>query len=232
MKTIGMIGGMSWLSTVEYYSYINQYIANKLGGLHSAQIILSSIDFYKIEGLQKSSQWEKAGEYILSEAQKLEKIGVDFVVICSVTGNECVDRIQPYIQIPILHIADSFGKYIHMRGIQNVALLGTIYTMEKKYIKRKLEQYQLNVVIPESKDRTRINNIIYYELCLGIKKQEAKQDVIAIIERLVHEHQVQAVILGCTELPLLLQSNDIAIPLLNSTKIHATFAAEKALETL
>lgn len=229
MKTIGIIGGMSWESTTPYYEIINTYVKNKLGGLHSAKIILSSIDFYELEPLQRNHEWEEAAKIILLEAIRLQNSGADFIVICSNTGNECVSRIQKKLNIPILHIATPLGNKIKKLGYKKVALLGTIYTMEMDYISSILEKkYGLKVVVPEKDDRSTINEIIYKELCLGIFSESSKIKYLKIVNKLISQN-IDAVIFGCTEIGLLLKQNDLSIPVLDTTILHAEAAAETAL---
>lgn len=230
MKRIGIIGGMSWESTTPYYEIINSYIKTKLGGLHSAKIILSSIDFAELEPLQRNGEWAQAGQLILAEAVRLQNSGADFIIICSNTGNECVNRIQADLSIPILHIATPLGNKITELGYKKVALLGTIYTMEMDYISNILEKkYSLNVVVPEKMDRITINEVIYKELCVGVFSKSSKKKYINIINKLASQN-IDAVIFGCTEIGLLLKQNDISIPILDTTMLHAEAAAENSLQ--
>lgn len=229
MKRIGIIGGMSWESTTPYYEIINSYVKNKLGGLHSAKIILSSIDFAELEPLQRNGEWDKAGQLILAEAIRLKNSGADFIIICSNTGNECVNRVQENLSIPILHITTPLGNKIIELGYKKVALLGTIYTMEKDYVTGILKnKYNLKIVIPDKKDRVTINEIIYKELCVGIFSDSSKKKYIDIISKLASQN-IEAVIFGCTEIGLLVKQNDISIPILDTTVLHAEAAAEFSL---
>lgn len=231
MKTIGLIGGMSWESTIPYYQIINNYIKNELGGLHSAKILVSSIDFYYLEKLQRSQQWVKAGNLILKEAVRLQNAGSDFLVICSNTGNECTKRIAVNLKIPILHIAEATGQEVKNNGYKKVGLLGTIYTMEKEYMKSILtKSYGLDIVVPQKQDRKIINNVIYQELCQGVMLPKSREEYIRIIEKMKKEHNIEAIILGCTEISLLINQKDVQIPLFDTTKIHALAAAKYALK--
>jgi aspartate racemase len=229
LKTIGLIGGMSWESTTPYYEIINEYIMKKLGELHSAKILLSSIDFYELEKLQRNKKWVEAGSLILSEALLLQNAGCDFLIICSNTGNECVSRIQKDLRIPIIHIADTLGEEIVNRKIKKVGLLGTIYTMEGDFISERLKNtFETEVLIPDKEDRVAINKIIYKELCKGVIKKTSKNKYVDIINKLVKK-KVDAIVLGCTEIHLLIKPKDVSIPLLDTTEIHALYAAKKSL---
>ncbi len=225
MKTIGLIGGMSWESTIPYYKVINEVVKQKLGGLHSAKIILYSVNFDEIVRYELSDEWDKCAEIVGDAAKRLELAGADFVFICCNTMHEVVSQIQKKINIPIIHIVDPTVDELEKANISNVALLGTRYTMTRDFYKSKLVQRGFNVIVPSEDDIEILNNIIFNELCLGVIKGESKLKCKRIIEGLGAE----GVILGCTELGMLVKKEDISIPLFDTTIIHATKAAEMAL---
>lgn len=229
MKTIGLIGGMSWESTVTYYQIINDTIKEKLGGLHSAKIIMYSVDFSEIEECQAKGDWDKSAEILGKAAEILENGGADFIVICTNTMHKVAPQIQKRIKIPILHIADATAEALIKVGIKKVALLGTKYTMTQDFYKERLISNGLSVIIPNDKDVERVNNIIYNELCLGIVSNDSRQVYSSIIEQL-KSNGAEGVILGCTEIGLLIQQKDSVLPVFDTTKIHAQKAALKAIE--
>ncbi|OCG21593.1 aspartate racemase [Gilliamella sp. wkB108] len=224
MKTIGLIGGMSWESTVTYYQVINQIVAKSLGGLHSAKSILYSVDFQEIESCQANNQWDKSATILIDAAKRLALAGADFIVICTNTMHKVADQIQKAITIPIIHIADVTAKHLLNQNIKSVALLGTKYTMEQDFYKSKLIDKGLNVIIPDEQDRIVINNIIYDELCRGVIKSSSKQAYLTIIEKLVKQG-AEGVILGCTEIGLLITQQDCSIPFFDTAFLHAQEAA-------
>lgn len=228
MKTMGLIGGMSWESTTEYYKVINQTVKKELGGLHSAKCLMYSVDFQEIEECQSNGNWNKSGEILAQAAIALEKAGADFIVICTNTMHKVIDLVKQSIHIPILHIADVTAQALLEDGIGTIALLGTKYTMEQNFYKQRLIANHINVIIPEENDRTMINNIIYDELCLGQIKPESKQQFLSIIDKMNQKH-AQAIILGCTEIGLLVKQSDTDIPLYDTSYIHAHSAAMYAL---
>lgn len=228
MKTMGLIGGMSWESTTEYYKVINQTVKKELGGLHSAKCLMYSVDFQEIEECQSNGNWNKSGEILAKAALALEKAGADFIVICTNTMHKVIDLVKKSIHIPILHIADVTAQALLEDGIDTIALLGTKYTMEQNFYKQRLIANHINVIIPEENDRTLINNIIYDELCLGQIKPESKQHFLSIIDKMNQKH-AQAIILGCTEIGLLVKQSDTDIPLYDTSYIHAHSAAMYAL---
>lgn len=229
MKTIGLIGGMSWESTVTYYQIINETVRDGLGGLHSAKILLYSVDFAEIEECQAKEEWERSGEILADAAMRLESAGADFIVICTNTMHKVVSQIQAKIRIPIVHIADATAEALLQAGITKTALLGTKYTMTQDFYKDRLVQKGIAVVIPNEKEIEKVNDVIYNELCLGIVSDESREDYIRVIERL-KEEGAQAVILGCTEIGLLISQSDSVLPVFDTTQIHAKAAAEKARE--
>lgn len=224
MKTIGLIGGMSWESTVTYYQIINETVKKELGGLHSSRCILYSVDFDEIEKCQSCGDWDKSGDILGQAARSLEKAGSDFIVICTNTMHKVAPRIQSYISIPLLHIADVTTECLKDRGIKTVALLGTRYTMEQDFYKERLVQSGLQVLIPEEPQREMINRVIFDELCLGTISPESRAGFLAIIRGL-GQKGAEGVILGCTEIGLLIRQEDTDIPLFDTTVIHARKAA-------
>jgi len=225
MKTIGIIGGMSWESSDIYYQIINREVRNRLGGIHSAKIIMYSVDFYELEELQRSGQWDKATKMILKSAMCLDIIGANFIVICSVTGHEGVEKIEKNINAPILHIADAVNKKII--GLKKIGLLGTIYTMEKDYFKKRINA---EVIVPDKRDRIFISNVIYNEISQGKIFVNSRNRYIEIINKL-KLRGAEGIILGCTEIPLLIKQSDVDIPVFSSTEIHAKEAVNYALRT-
>ncbi|WP_339235456.1 aspartate/glutamate racemase family protein [Bacillus sp. FSL K6-1012] len=228
MKTIGLIGGMSWESSAEYYRIINEEIKKKLGGLHSAKCLLYSVDFKEIEHYQSLGAWDKAGEALGEVAKSLEKAGADFIVICTNTMHKVLGYIQEMITIPILHIADATAEQIIRQDIRSVGLLGTKYTMEQDFYKSRIASHDINVIVPNDDERELINNIIYQELCLGEIKQSSKNIYKKIINNLV-DRGAEGIILGCTEIGLLVKVEDSEVPLFDTTLIHAQKAVNKSL---
>ena len=224
LKTIGLIGGMSWESTVTYYKIINETVKEKLGGLHSAKCILYSVDFQEIEECQANGNWEKSGEILGEAAYNLEKAGADFIVICTNTMHKVVDQIKEKISIPILHIAEMTAEKILEKGLKNIALLGTKYTMEQDFYKSKLIEKGINVIIPDKNDIEIINEVIYDELCLGIINSNSKKKFLEIVDKLRNKG-AEGIILGCTEIGLLIKNEDTDVPLFDTAIIHAEQAA-------
>ncbi len=220
MKTLGLIGGMSWESTLNYYKIINEKTKEILGGLHSAKLLIYSVDFAEIEEYQAKGEWDKAARVLCDIAANLEKAGADFIVICTNTMHKVADQISDSINIPIIHIAEATAKAIKRDNLNKVALLGTKYTMTQDFYKQKLIENTIEVVIPDDEDIEFVNDIIYGELCLGIINPTSKQRYIEIINKL-HNKGAQGVILGCTEIGLLISQNDIALPVYDTTQIHA-----------
>lgn len=229
MKTIGLIGGMSWESTIEYYRIINSTVKERLGGYHSAKCILYSVDFHEIEALQSSGEWDKTAVILAGAAMSLEKAGADFIVICTNTMHKVADQIRSYIKIPILHIAEVTADELKACSIKKVALLGTRYTMEQDFYKQNLINRGFDVLVPQAEDREKINDIIFHELCLGIISEDSRKIYLDIIHKLA-QSGAQGVILGCTEIGLLISQNDTPVPLFDTTPIHARRAALYALE--
>lgn len=228
MKTAGLIGGMSWESTVGYYQVVNNTIKQQLGGFHSAKCIIYSVDFQEIEECQAKGNWDKSAEILSLAAQSLEKAGADFIVICTNTMHKVAEQIQSTITIPIIHIAEVTAEELLKNKISRVALLGTKYTMEQDFYKNKLIEKNIEVLIPNDENRQFVNDTIYNELCLGVISPESKAGFLRIADELA-SNGAQGVILGCTEIGMLINQNDTAIPLFNTTEIHAKSAAMYAL---
>ena len=230
MKMIGLIGGMSWESSAEYYRIMNQTVQERLAGLHSAQCILYSFDFQEIEQLQHQGEWEELTELMIRAAQRLKGAGAELLIICTNTMHKMAEEVQRSVAIPLVHIADATAKAVIEKGLDKVALLGTRFTMEEDFYKKRLEEkYKLKVIIPSESDREVIDHVIYNELCRGIMQPASKEKFKAIIRALA-SNGAEGVILGCTEIPLLISQQDAEIPLFDTTKIHAQAAVEMALE--
>ena len=229
MKTIGLIGGMSWESTLTYYQIINETVKKQLGGFHSAKCMLYSVDFEEIERYQANGQWEKGGELLADKAASLENAGADFIIICTNTMHKVVTQIQSKISIPVVHIADTTADELNKAGISRVALLGTKYTMTEDFYKSRIANRGIDVLIPGEKDIEIVNSVIYDELCLGIISEKSKAEYVRIVDELTGRG-AQGVILGCTEIGLLLQQSDTHTLLFDTARIHATKAAMLSLE--
>lgn len=229
MKTIGLIGGMSWESTIPYYRIINEEIKEKLGGLHSAKIVLYSVEFDEIEKCQSSGEWEKSGEILGNAARGIENAGADFILICTNTMHKVAPQIASMINIPIVHIADATADELEKRNIKTVGLLGTKYTMTQDFYKQRLIDRGINVVIPDEEGIDTVNSIIYDELCVGKIEDSSREKYKKIIEDLTGKG-AEGVILGCTEIGLLIGQSDVSIPVFDTTVIHAKRAAELAME--
>ena len=225
MKTIGLIGGMSWESTIPYYRIINDYIKDTLGGLHSAKIILYSVEFDEIEKCQSSGDWARSAEILGDVARKLEGAGADFILICTNTMHKVAGEIQAMVNVPIIHIADATADVLEKDKVKKVALLGTKYTMTEDFYKSRLIDRGFEVVIPDGEDIDTVNEIIFDELCVGVIKDESRKKYSEIIDKL-REKGAQAVILGCTEIGLLIEQKDSCLPIYDTTVIHAMRAAE------
>lgn len=234
MQTIGVIGGISWVSSLEYYRRLNELVAGRLGGLNSAAVLMYSIPFGAFseqERLAEEGDWAPLRATMLDAAARLRRGGADFIIIASNTMNSTADLIEEQIGIPVLHIADATGAAIKQRGIKKVALLGTRYTMEADFYRRHLrDNYSLEVVVPNADERRLINDVIFDELCANIFRDESRQAYIEIIERLARDEGTEGVILGCTEIPLLIQQKHVSIPVFDTTAIHTEAAVERALQ--
>lgn len=228
MKTIGLIGGMSWESTVTYYRIVNEVVKEKLGGLHSAKCLLSSVDFQEIETCQAKGEWERSGELLADAAEGLQRAGADFFVICTNTMHKVAPQIASRVTIPLLHIADATADELLSRGVREAALLGTRYTMEQDFYKARLEAHGIHVRIPEGSDIALVNGVIFDELCQGIVSDASKAEYLRIIDSL-SQKGAGGVILGCTEIGMLVSQKDTSVPLFDTTLIHARRAALYAL---
>lgn len=230
MKTVGMLGGMSWESTSSYYTAINEGIKASLGGLHSAKICMVSVDFHEVEVLQSQGNWDEAAELLAQVSLSVQAGGADFLLICTNTMHKVAPQIEASLTIPILHIADATALELKSNGIARVGLLGTRFTMEQHFYKGRLsEQHGIEVLVPDENDRSTVHDIIYNELCLGEVKPESKAAYVEIINTL-HAQGAQAVILGCTEIALLVQQHDTHVPLYDTTETHAMAAVNYALK--
>jgi aspartate racemase len=228
-KVIGLLGGMSWESSAEYYRIINEQVRDRLGGLHSARCLMWSFDFAEIEALQHAGRWADATAEMIAAAQRLERGGADFVVICTNTMHRMAAEVQAAIGIPLLHIADPTAERIRAAGLRRVDLLGTAFTMEQDFYKGRLvEQHGLEVLVPEPEDRALVHSVIYEELVQGRAEPASRDAYRAVIARLV-ARGAEAVILGCTEIMLLVRPEDSSVPLFDTTALHAEAAVERAI---
>ena len=229
MKRIGLLGGMSWESTVTYYQMINEAVKRRLGGLHSAELVLYSVDFAEIEKCQAEGDWERSGEILGEAAAALERAGAEMILICTNTMHKVAPQIQANIQVPLVHIAEATADELNRCGIRRAALLGTKYTMTQDFYKAKLVEAGIEVLVPDEADMETVNDVIYQELCLGEIRAESKEKFLAIIRRL-ESQGAEGVILGCTEIGLLVKQEDVELPVFDTTLIHGEKAVEMALE--
>lgn len=229
MKIIGLLGGMSWESTAEYYRILNETVKDKLGGLHSAEILLYSVDFEPIEQLQRQGDWERAAAILAEGAQRLEQAGADLILLCTNTMHKVAEEIAAAISIPFLHIADVTARAVQQQGLSTVGLLGTRFTMEHSFYRERLEQQGLQVVLPDQPSRNKVHRIIYEELCLGSVNLDSRKQFTAVMQSLV-DQGAQGIILGCTEIMLLVKPEDSPVPLFDTTAIHAQAAVELAMQ--
>ncbi|RXA98501.1 aspartate/glutamate racemase family protein [Yersinia sp. 2105 StPb PI] len=230
MKILGLIGGMSWESTIPYYRMINQHVKEQLGGLHSAKIILYSVDFHEIEQLQAKGDWQTAAQVLSNAAVSLKRAGADIIVVCTNTMHKVADDIEAACGLPLLHIADATAAQIKRQGLSKIGLLGTRYTMEQDFYRGRLtQQHSIDVITPDSADREIVNRIIYEELCLGTINDTSRQEYRRIMGKL-EEQGAQGIIFGCTEITLLVHAQDAHVPVFDTTAIHANAAAEYALK--
>lgn len=229
MKIIGLIGGMSWESTLEYYRIINEKVKERLGGLHSAKCLLYSVDFAEIEELQHQGKWQEATHMMIDAAQRVENGGADFLLICTNTMHKMADEVAANSSIPLLHIADATAGAIKSKGMKRIGLLGTKFTMEQDFYKGRLvDKHGLHVLIPPAADREIVHKVIYNELCLGKTIEQSRSEYARIIQKMVAEG-AEGIILGCTEIGLLVKNEDSPVPLFDTTEIHAIAAADFAL---
>lgn len=231
MKTIGLIGGMSWESTLLYYQQVNEGIKKQLGGLHSAKVVIYSVDFAEIEQYQSKGQWDLAAQCLADAGNRLKLAGADFLVLCTNTMHKVAAQIESHTGIPLLHIADATGELIARSGLKKIGLLGTAFTMEQSFYKQRLtDKFDLNVLIPNDQDRKIIHDIIYDELCLGKIKETSKKEYQRIMASLV-EQGAEGIILGCTEITLLINQQDTTAKIFDTTAIHAQKAVDLALSS-
>ena len=228
MRTIGMIGGMSWESTAIYYRLANELVRDRLGGLHSARIVMISVDFAEVEELQASGQWDRAGELLAAAATTLEAAGADFLVLCTNTMHKVASAIESATDIPLLHLGDVTADAVRSAGLDTVGLLGTAFTMSQDFYRGRLESHGLTVLVPDEADQALVHRVIYEELCRGVVRTESRQAYAGVIERLV-ARGAQGVVLGCTEIELLVVEGDVAVPLFPTTRIHVEAAVHRAL---
>ncbi|MPM12328.1 putative racemase YgeA [bioreactor metagenome] len=228
MKTIGLIGGMSWESTVTYYQLLNEAAKQRLGGLHSAKVLLYSVDFFEVEALMFRGEWGKAAELLGGVAERLERAGADFVLICTNTLHKVAPEVQSRISVPLVHIAEAAAEELVSHGISRVGLLGTKYTMTQAFYRDKLNEQGLKVVLPNEDDIELVNRVIFEELCLGIVKPESKAEYLRVITDM-QRRGAEAVLLGCTELGLIVSQEEVSLPLFDTTVVHANKAADLAL---
>ena len=229
MKTIGLIGGMSWESSIEYYRIINQEVRSDLGGVHSAKSVMVSLDFGEIEELQMKGDWEEATRILIQSAREVESAGADFMLICTNTMHLMAEEVQEGIEIPLLHIADATARAVKAEGLKSVGLLGTRFTMEKDFYRGRLEKkHQLKVVVPDQIGRDLVHNVIYDELVQGLIKDPSRQGYLEVIEKLVKEG-AEGIVLGCTEIGLLVKKENVQVPVFDTMEIHAQAAVDAAL---
>ena len=229
MKTIGLLGGMSWESTAEYYRLANELVRERLGGLHSARILLSSLDFAEIEQLQVAGDWDRAGEVLAVEAQRLASAGADLLVLCTNTMHKVADAIESAVDVPLLHLGDVTAAAVRATGLDTVGLLGTAFTMSQDFYRGRLEQHGLRVLVPEEEDRALVHRVIYDELCRGVVREESRQAYVEVVDRLL-SRGAQGIILGCTEIELLIAPEDLAVPSFPTTRIHIVAAVDAAVD--
>lgn len=231
MKVVGLIGGMSWESSAEYYKIINTLVKNELGDTHSCKCIMYSVDFAEIELLQHNGEWSKLTDIMIDAAVSLEKAGADLIIICTNTMHKMAEDIQKNIKVPLIHIADTVGEEIARRQLKKVGLLGTKFTMELDFYKKRLkDKYNIDVITPVGNDVETIHNVIYNELVKGVFREASKKKYIDIIQKLVNEG-AEGIILGCTEIPLLIKQEDVDVPVFDTTTIHAQYAVRLALKS-
>jgi aspartate racemase len=228
MRTIGLLGGMSWESTAIYYRLANELVRDRLGGLHSARLLLLSVDFAEVEQMQVSGRWEEAGELLAAEACRLELAGADVLVLCTNTMHKVADAIEAAISIPLLHLGDATAAAVRSAGLTTVGLLATGFTMSQDFYRTRLESHGLTVLVPSPEDQALVHRVIYEELCLGVVRDESRRAYVDVVDRLVDEG-AEGVILGCTEIELLIGPEDLEVPSFPTTRIHVEAALDAAL---
>ena len=228
MKRIGLLGGMSWESSAEYYRLVNELVRERLGGLHSAECLLFSVDFATVETLQAEGRWEEAGRLLSEAAAVLERGGADIVVLCTNTMHKVAEAVQTGLSVPLLHLGDTTARAVVGAGVGRVGLLGTAFTMEQDFYRDRLTSFGLDVVVPGADDRALVHRVIYDELCVGVVSEDSRRDYRAVIERLV-DAGCEGIILGCTEIELLIGQQDSPVPVFPTTRLHAEAAVALAL---
>jgi len=228
VKTIGIIGGMSWESSALYYQLINEGIRDSVGGLHSAKIIMASVDFAEISTLQRSGDWDRAGRILANEAHRLERAGADFIILCTNTMHKVAPAIEAAITVPFLHLGDVAAEAVLAQGLRTVGLMGTAFTMEQPFQRERIESHGLTVIVPDAEQRAIIHSVIYEELVLGIVTETSRAQYRSIMADLQHRG-AEGIILGCTEIELLVGPSDSALPLFPTTRLHASAAVREAL---
>ncbi|MFJ9417644.1 aspartate/glutamate racemase family protein [Streptomyces sp. NPDC101227] len=228
MRTIGLLGGMSWESTAEYYRLLNELTRERLGGLHSSRCVLYSVDFAEIERLQAEGRWDEAAEVLAGAARALEAAGADMLLICTNTMHKVADEVSAAVSIPLLHLADTTADAVRANGLRRVGLLGTAFTMEQDFYRGRLASHGLEVLVPDAAGRSTVHQVIYEELCVGIVRQESREAYQAIIKDLVAAG-AEGIVLGCTEIELLISADDSPVPVFPTTRLHAEAAVRRAL---
>ncbi|MEU5241800.1 aspartate/glutamate racemase family protein [Streptomyces lydicus] len=230
MRTIGLLGGMSWESTAEYYRLLNELTRERLGGLHSARCVLYSGDFAEIERLQAEGRWEQAAEVLAEAARALESAGVDMLLLCTNTMHKVADEVAAAVSVPLLHLADTTAEAVRARGLRRVGLLGTAFTMEQDFYRGRLERHGLTVLVPDAAARSTVHRVIYEELCLGVVREESRTAYRAVIDDLVAAG-AEGIVLGCTEIELLIGPEHSPVPVFPTTRLHAEAAVTRALSS-
>ncbi len=228
MRTLGLLGGMSWESTAIYYRLANELVRERLGGLHSARVLMSSVDFAEVEALQTSGRWAEAGSMLADEARRLETAGADLLVLCTNTMHLVADAIEEAVSVPLVHIVDATAAAVHSAGVSTVGLLGTAFTMSGDFHTSRLAGHGLTVLVPDEADQALVHRVIYEELCLGVVREESRRACVAVVDRLV-ARGARGIVLGCTELELLLGADDLPVASFPSTAIHVEAAVSAAL---
>ena len=228
MRTIGLLGGMSWESTAIYYRLTNELVRERLGGLHSARLLMSSLDFAEVEELQVSGQWDRAGALLAGEAIRLEAAGADLLVLCTNTMHKVAHAIEESVTIPLLHLGDVTAAAVHAAGLSTVGLLGTAFTMSQDFYRGRLESHGLRVLVPDEDDQAMVHRVIYDELCQGVVLEESRSAYVDVVRRLL-ARGAEGVILGCTEIEMLLDADDLSVPSFPTTQIHVEAAVDAAL---
>jgi aspartate racemase len=229
VQTIGLIGGMSWESTAIYYRLANELVRDRLGGLHSARILMSSVDFAEVERLQVSGEWDRAGELLAGEAARLERAGADFLVLCTNTMHKVAEAIEHGVGIPLLHLGDVTATAVLAAGLDTVGLLGTGFTMSQDFYRGRLESHGLRVLVPPEDEQALVHRVIYDELCLGVVREQSRRDYLEVVDRLVAAG-ARGIVLGCTEIELLIGPDDLTVPSFPTTRLHVEAAVDRALD--